>query len=169
FNEKVRIHHSTVNNVFLSGSSTQEFHDFSFVGSILQLPVYTGKQHLDGGTHDFQVAEFFCSDIHQQVVLVGIRFLRAERLHEVLHCGLEFPVGSAELLQQQRSKSWVRCGDSCIELKILDVIKHSVAIFILSAQVLCPYTLLLADLLLMPMYPEFMKTVERVHSSGGWR
>src|SRR5690606_42044165 len=83
--------------------------------------IHTGKQHLNCGADDFQVTELFGGDIHQQVVLIGIRFLSTERLYEILHCGLELTVGSTELLQQQGSKPRVRCGDSCVELSILDV------------------------------------------------
>ncbi len=70
------------------------------------------------------MTEFLRGNVHQQIVLVRVRLPRGERLHEVLHRGLQFAIPAAELLQQESREAGIGPGDASVKLKLFDVMKH---------------------------------------------
>jgi hypothetical protein len=72
------------------------------------------------------MTELFGRDVHQHVVLVGIRLTRRKRLHKVAHGGSELAVGAAELLEQQTGEARIGFGYARIKLQLLDVVEHAI-------------------------------------------
>jgi len=68
------------------------------------------------------MAQFFGTDIHQQVF--AIRILAVQTLYQILHRGREFAIGAAELLKEHVTKSWIRFVDADGEHQFLDVVIH---------------------------------------------
>ena len=90
--------------------------DLVALGRVLEVAIDAGEQHLDRGTHDFEVAELLGGDVHQHVVLVRIGVVTGERLHEILHGGFQLAVGTAELLKQQARETRIGFRHPCVEL-----------------------------------------------------
>src|SRR4051812_47426390 len=65
--------------------------------------------HAGESANNFEMAEFFGADIHQQVFASHI--LAIQTLDGVLHRGGEFPVRAAKLLQEHLSETGVRSAD----------------------------------------------------------
>jgi CIC family chloride channel protein len=75
------------------------------------------------GVGYFKMAELLGGNVHQHVVLVGVRVAHAECLGEVLHGRLQLAVRTAELLQQQVGEARIGAGDTRVELQFFYVMK----------------------------------------------
>ena len=74
------------------------------------------------GADDFEMAEFFGADIHQQVL--ALRILAVEPLDRILHRRGEFAVGAAELFQQHIAEARIGFVDTDGVHEFLDVVVH---------------------------------------------
>lgn len=69
-------------------------------------------------------AELLGGDIHEQIVVGGVRMSDREGLCEILHRRLQLAVAASELFEQEFGEARVRTGDTRVELKLFDVMKH---------------------------------------------
>ena len=67
------------------------------------------QMHARERADDFQMAQFFRADVHQQVF--AFRIVAIEALNGILHGRGEFAIGAAELLQQHVAESRVGHAD----------------------------------------------------------
>ena len=89
---------------------------------LAELRLHALVQHGDDRADHLKVAEFLGRDVEQHVLAPGI--VLGQPLREVAHRGGEFPVGSAELLEQQRCQRRVRFPDAHRVLQPLVVNEH---------------------------------------------
>lgn len=67
------------------------------------------EMHTSEGADDFEMAEFFSSDVHEHVLAGGV--FAIESLDGVLHGRSKFAVGAAELLEQHVAEAGLRVVD----------------------------------------------------------
>jgi hypothetical protein len=79
--------------------AVEQFHQCRALRCVLERAVNAIQQHGNGGADDFQVAERLHGDIHQEVVVLRIRFAAGEGLDEISHGSRQLAIRSAELLQ----------------------------------------------------------------------
>jgi hypothetical protein len=73
---------------------------------------------------NFQVAQLFGADVHQQVFAGGI--VAVEALNGILHRGCQLAIRAAELLEKHVSEPYVRIPDAHCVHKLLNVMVHGV-------------------------------------------
>ena len=71
---------------------------------------------------NFQVAQFFGADVHQQVFALCV--VAVQPLNGILHCRSQLAVRSAELLEQHVSESRIRLVDADRVHQLLNVVVH---------------------------------------------
>ena len=80
------------------------------------------EMHARERADDFEMAQFFGADIHQQVFAGGI--FAVESLDGILHRGRKFAVGAAELFEQHVAELRIRLVDADRVHELLDVMIH---------------------------------------------
>src|SRR5690606_33184232 len=74
-------------------------------------------------THDFQMAQLFGTDVHEEILAFGI--LTVEPLNRILHRRSQLAVRPAELLEQHVAKLRIRNVDSNGIHQLLHVMVHA--------------------------------------------
>src|SRR5476649_2384612 len=88
-----------------------------------ELALTTLIQHGHNRTNNFQVTQFFCSDIEQHVF--AARIILAYSLSKVPACSRELALRTAELLKEQICQARIRSRDSDGVLQAFIVYEHS--------------------------------------------
>jgi hypothetical protein len=66
--------------------------------------------HTGEGAHDFEMAQFFGADVHQQVL--AIRILAVQTLDRILHRGRELTIRPSALFKKHVAEAGVRLVDA---------------------------------------------------------
>lgn len=84
--------------------------------------LHRGEVQSSQGTDDFEMAEFLCPDVHQEILAGGV--VAVKTLYGILHGGREFAVGAPELLKEHVAEFRIRLVDPNRIHEPFDVMIH---------------------------------------------